>query len=73
MTIYGSTQKYLKKRANENGLVVPDNYECFLSQYCKITADFGYKLEFRKGRGLSENKIGANSGLLKKKQYSGNS
>lgn len=58
-----TTEKYIKKKAKEEGIKLPDNYESCLQKYYDITEKYGYKLVFRAGRGLNINSLNANAGF----------
>lgn len=60
-----STKKYIENKAGKDKIVIPDNYENILNQYCIAVANFGYTLEFREGRNLTKSKLNANAGLFK--------
>ena len=59
------TKKYIIKQIKINHLKIQFNYEKTLIFYCKLIENYGYKLEFRKGRNLTINKLNANAGYFK--------
>lgn len=59
------TKKYILRRARKEKIIIPQNYREILENYCQIVTGYGYKLEFRKGRGLRYNRLGANAGWHK--------
>lgn len=60
------TEKYIQRTANKKRISMPDNYLDSLSEYCLLVEKRGHKLEFKTGRNLAPNSLGANAGLLKK-------
>lgn len=58
-----TTEKYIKKKAKEEGIKLPDNYESCLQKYYDITEKYGHKLVFRAGRGLNPNNLNASAGF----------
>lgn len=59
------TKKYIKNKAHEKNISLPDNYLDELYAYCSLIKEFNRRLSFRKGRNLPENRLGCNAGYLK--------
>lgn len=51
------TRRYIKKRAIELNITIPNNYESILSDYKDIVRKYGYDLEFKAKRGMSLNTL----------------
>lgn len=58
------TKKYIQRIANKKRISIPDNYTEALSEYCLLVEKRGHKLEFRTGRNLAPDSLGANAGLF---------
>ena len=59
------TKNYIFAKAKKENIIIPFNYEEILKSYFQITEKYGYKLKFKKGRGLTYNNLGANAGFFK--------
>ena len=59
------TKEYILEQAKEKNIEIPSNYETILENYCELVKKYGYDLEFRKGRSLTFDNLGANAGCLK--------
>lgn len=57
------TRRYIKKRAIELNITIPNNYEAILFDYKDIVRKYGYDLEFKAKRGMSLNTLNANAGF----------